>query len=126
MSSGSSIGTISTTSTTYTSLANGATATDSKAGPHQVLVTLQATCDNTNNDSGCLMSFSATGGLTRGPSDNWAFGDGRSPGPAPDRVLAGSGSFLVTVTGPTTFTAAYRASDHTARFYSSSVIIQAY
>jgi hypothetical protein len=73
------------------------------------------------------MSFSASNGLTQPASDNFAVGDGKA-GPATSDLFAGSASFLVTVTGPTTFTAAYREGDGggTARFYSSNIIIQVF
>jgi hypothetical protein len=93
-------------------------------GTHTVLVTLTTTCRNSISNDGCYMSFSASGGLTQAASDSFAVGSQRvnvAPG------VAGSASYLVTVTGDTTFTAQYRRSaGGTATFLASSIIVQVF
>jgi hypothetical protein len=68
------------------------------------------------------MSFLASGGLTQSASDSFAVG---SMGVDAAPGVAGSASYLVTVTGNTTFTAEYRRSvGGTATFLASSIIVQ--
>jgi hypothetical protein len=89
-------------------------------------VTLTTNCENSSNDGGCLMSFNASGGLTQTASDNFATGNGRAGGGS-DRQSVTSATYLVTVTGSTTFTARYRRTGGgTATFNASSIIIQVY
>ncbi len=97
-------------------------------GTHQVLVSITTTCSNNANDSGCLMSFSATGGLSQSASDNYAIGNERSAGPASDNRIVGSGaSFLLTITGNTTFTGQFRrGKGGTAIFHSSHIVVQVF
>jgi hypothetical protein len=102
-----------------------ATVSITVTGTHRVLVTLTTNCQNTSNDSGCFMSFAASGGLTQSGSDDFAVGDGRSPGTG-SRNLASSASYLVTVSGDTTFTAQYKAPNNTAVFHTSNIIVQVY
>jgi len=120
---------LTSTSATYAAPTTGTAASLSitATGTHRVLVTLTVNCFNTSNDSGCFMGFDATGGLVQSASDNFAVGNGRSPGPSPDRTISQSASYLVTVTGNTTFTAKYRrAAGGTATFASSNIIVQVY
>jgi hypothetical protein len=73
------------------------------------------------------MSFDATGGLVQSASDIIAVGIGRGTGAAPTRNYAGSASYVLTVTGDTTFTAKYRlGAAGTSTFYTSQIIVQVY
>jgi putative salt-induced outer membrane protein YdiY len=70
------------------------------------------------------MSFAATGGLVQSASDSFAVGSQRvdvAPG------VAGSASYVVNVTGNTTFTAQYRVSvGGTATFLASRITVQVF
>jgi len=117
---------LTSTSNTYAAPTTGTAASNSitVVGTHSVLVTLTVTCTNSVSNDGCYMSFTASGGLTQAASDSFAVGTQRvnnTPG------LAGSASYLVTVTGNTTFTAQYKTSTAlggTATFLASKIIVQ--
>jgi len=127
ISSGSGSATVTATSTTYAAPATGTAASVvvNVSGTHKVLVTLTTTCTNANN-KGCWMSFDASGGLVQSASDNFGLGTAATMGGA-GSSLASSASYLVTVTGNTTFTAKYRIdSASTASFPASSIIVQVF
>lgn len=71
------------------------------------------------------MSFSATGGLTQSASDDFAVGIQSTP---TSTLFAASASYLLTVTGDTTFTAQYRSGGGagTATFATSTIIVQVF
>jgi hypothetical protein len=127
ISSGSGSAGLTASSTTYAPPASGTAASVAVnvSGTHKVLVTLTATCTNTNN-KGCWMSFDASGGLTQSASDNFALGASAIM-TGPGASFATGASYLVTVTGNTTFTAKYRVdSASTATFGASSIIVQVF
>jgi hypothetical protein len=118
------------TSATFAAPATGTAAAVSVtvSGSHRVLVTITSNCDNTDNDSGCIMSFAASGALTQAASDNFAVGTARDAGPAPARNTSMSASYLLTIpNGTTTFTGQYRrGGGNTARFQAHTIIVQVY
>jgi hypothetical protein len=82
-------------------------------------------CDNANNNDGCIMGYNASGGLTQAAADSRSVGNWKSP--SPGAFVSQSASYLVTVTGSTTFTAEYKQGGAgTARFQASSIILQVY
>lgn len=69
------------------------------------------------------MSFSASGGLTQSASDN--FGVGQSRGTGSGRLVSGGGTFMVTISGDTTFTPAFKTYvAGTATFNYASLVVQ--
>jgi len=127
ISSGSGSTGLTATSTTYAAPATGTAASIAVnvSGTHKVLIILTATCTNANN-KGCWMSFDASGGLTQSASDNFALGASAIM-TGPGASFATGASYLVTVTGNTTFTAKYRVdSSSTATFGASSIIAQVF
>jgi hypothetical protein len=122
---GSTWTSLQSTSTSYGAPTTGTAGTVSitASGTKTVLVHLFTSCTSSGNDTGCFMSFDASGGVTITASDNLAVGQSRGTGSG--RLVSGGGTFLVTVTGNTTFTPRFRTySAGTAIFNYSSLIAE--
>jgi hypothetical protein len=102
-----------------------ATITDSKAGAHDVLVTITQTASGNNTGFACYMSFDASGGLTQSASNDFSVSFESA---VTNLVYSGSSSFLVSVTGSTTFTAKFKgtANNRTCSWTSNRITIQVF
>jgi hypothetical protein len=89
-----------------------------------VHITITTTCTASGVNSGCYMSFTASGGASLAGADTRAAGALAAQLTAP--TFAGSASFVVTTTGNTTFTGVYRSTSATATFSASTIIVQVY
>jgi hypothetical protein len=94
---------------------------------NRILVTISNVCSSSSNNSGCLMSYDASGaGVNVVASDANAAGLSSRPGGG--TVLASSATYLLNATtaGTITVTGKYRRGGNasTATFSSSSIILQ--
>jgi hypothetical protein len=124
---------VTSTSTTYAAPTTGTAVSVpvTTTSPNQkVLITLSTKCINSQQDSGCYVSFVASGGLTQAASDNFAVGSGRPGDNATSKFFVGSGTYLVTIPTPgtTTFTAQFKlgAAGNTATFSMHAIYVQVF
>jgi hypothetical protein len=125
LSSASGSASLTTSSTTYAAPAAGGTAAVlvvTATGTHKVLITLTINAINSNNNKGIYMGFSATGGLSQVASDSFGVGGTFDM----TGSFSGSATYLVTITGNTTFTAQYKVTANTGTFFSSTIIAQVF
>jgi hypothetical protein len=123
---------VTSTSATYAAPTTGTAVSvnvTTTAANQKALVTLSTKCSNSQQDSGCYMSFAASGGLTQSASDNFAVGDGRPGDDSTNKFFVGSGTYLVTIptAGTTTFTAQFkRGVGSTASFGMHAITVQVF
>jgi hypothetical protein len=115
-----------TNSLSYVTFPQAATASVAVLSGNRVLVTISNVCSADANNSGCLMSYTATGaGVTVPAADANAAGLSSRPGAG--TVLATSATYLLqaTANGTITVTGHYRlAGNGNATFASSQIILQ--
>ena len=110
----------------YVAPSTGTAPTVTVEGAHTVLLTITATCTTQATQSGCYMSFTASGGATLAGDDTRAAGIVRNSTASGGPSFAGSASFVVTTTATTTFTGVYKSTLDGSVFNASSIIAQVY
>ncbi len=113
-------------STDYIAPSTGTAPTVTVGGAHTVLLTITATCTTADVQSGCYMSFTASGGATLAGDDTRAAGIAKNSAASGGPSFTGSASFVVTTTGTTTFTGVYKSTVDGSVFNASSIIAQVY